>query len=295
MASFLPSNDINLTAWLPLIDEINEKAEGRLHVNFVGGPEAMPGFKQFDACSSGVLDMLYSCESYYGVKAFGANFTHLSRISPMEEREAGFNELLNEIFEPSNIYYLGRANPHSAMWFNIFTNKAVSTPQEMKGQTIRVSATYEPFVKALGCAAVTLPGGEVYTALERGTVDGYAWCAIGNVGSGWPEVCKYIIAPRIYTNNVLGIINLDSWNALPGDLQDLLNDCMIENEVKYTPIMGQLCEDEYQEMQDMGMEVITFSPEDTEWYTDLAYSSAWAVINEGMPEYGPQFEKLMSP
>src|SRR4030065_774038 len=182
MVTFLPKDDINLTAWWAYAEEVNKKSNGEVVIKFMGGPEAIPAFKQFEAVRTGVVDMIFSAESYYGGAVTGAAYTHLSRLSPLEERKAGYNDLRVENLEKQNLFYLGR--PVYGTWFQIFTNKPIKRPQEIKGQKIRTSATYEPFIKTLGAVPITLPGSEVYTALERGVVDGYAWSVLGNISMG---------------------------------------------------------------------------------------------------------------
>ncbi len=293
MASFLPKNDPNMKAWWPLVDEINERAKGELVVEYVGGPEAIPGFKQFEALRTGVLHMIFGCESYYGGTVTKAAYTHLTRLTPPEERKKGYYDFRVELLKKHNVFYLGRPLHHS--WFHVFTNKAVKRPQELTGQKIRVSATYEPFIKALGAVPVTLPGGEVYTALERGTVDGYAWAVIGNVGFGWPEVCKYILEPRIYEMNIETLINLNTWEEIPKPLQEMMTECMVKNEIEYAKVLADLAESEYKAMQDAGMEVIKFSPEDTKWYIDLAYKAGWDEVIKNNPDLGPKLRELLTP
>jgi len=293
MVTFLPKGDSNMTAWMKFIEDVNKKAKGELEIVYVGGPEAIPGFKQFEALRNGVVDMIYGCESYYGRQVTGAAYTHLGRLDPIKERENGYYDLRVDLFKKHNMYYLGR--PEFGVWFNIFTNKAVKRPQELKGQKIRVSATYEPFVKRLGAVPVTMPGSDIYTALERGTIDGYAWSILGNVQSGWVDVCKYILEPRIYQMNIEALINLKTWQKLPKHLQKLLTDCMIKNENEYSKIMAGIAEKEYKEMQKRGVKVIKFSPEDTKWYVDLAYEAGWDEIIKQNPELGPKLKKLLSP
>src|SRR5512142_180562 len=72
MVTFLPKDDVNLTAWWAYVEEVNKRANGELVIKFTGGPEAIPSFKQFDAVRSGVVDMVYGCESYYGGAVTGA-------------------------------------------------------------------------------------------------------------------------------------------------------------------------------------------------------------------------------
>ena len=293
MVTFLPKDDINLTAWWAFAEEVNKKSNGELVIKFMGGPEAIPSFKQFEAVRTGVVDMIFSAESYYGGAVTGAAYTHLSRLSPLEERKAGYNDLRVEILKKQNLFYLGR--PVYGTWFQIFTNKPIKRPQEIKGQKIRTSATYEPFIKTLGAVPITLPGSEVYTALERGVVDGYAWAVIGNISMGWSEVCKNIIEPRIYSMNVEALVNLDTWNKIPKNLQKMMEDLMAENEAKYTKFFAELGEKELQAMQAKGMKLIKFTPEDTKWFVDLAYKAGWDEVLNKAPELGPKLKKILSP
>jgi TRAP-type C4-dicarboxylate transport system substrate-binding protein len=293
MVTFLPKGDANMTAWMAFIKDVNTKAKGELEIVYTGGPEAIPGFKQFEALRNGVVDMIFGCESYYGRQLTGAAYTHLTQLDPIKERENGYYEFRDGLFNKHNIHYLGRAE--FGVWFHVFTNKKIQRPRELKGQKIRVSATYEPFVKSLGAVTVTLPGSDIYTALERGTIDGYAWSVLGNVQAGWCEVCKYILEPRIYQMNIEGLINLKTWQKLPSHLQKLMTECMIENEKEYSKIMADISEKELQQMQSKGMELDRFSPEDTKWYVKQAYEAGWAEVIKQNPTLGPKLQKFLSP
>lgn len=293
MATFLPKDDVNLTAWWAFVDEVNKKSKGELVIKFMGGPEAIPAFKQYEAMRTGVVDIIFVAESYYGGAVTGAAYTHLSRLTPPEERKSGYYDLRVDLLKKHNVFYLGR--PEHGVWFHVFTNKPVRKPQEMAGQKIRTSATYEPFVKALGAVPITLPGSEVYTALERGVVDGYAWSVLGNVSMGWPEVCKFIVEPKLYSMNLEALINLDTWNKLTKPQQKLLTDLMIENEAKFTKVFEELGEKELKAMQAKGMKFVKFTPEDTKWYVDLAYKAGWDEVIKKSPEIGPKLFKLLNP
>ncbi len=292
MATFLPRNDKNLTAWWALINDINKKAKGELEIKYVGGPASIKGFKQFDALRTGVLDMIFGCESYYGRQVTGAAYTHLTQLTPQEERKNGYYDFRVKLLKKHNVMYLGRAETN--VWFNVFTNKFIKHPKELKGQKIRVSATYQPFIKKIGAIPQQIGYSEIYTALERGTIDGYAWAIIGNMSAGWNEVCKYIIEPRIYQMNIEALMNLKTWNKIPGRLQKVIMDCMIENEIKYGKVMKKIAEDEYQALQKAGMKVIKFTPEETKWYVDTAYEAGWEEVIKYAPKLGPKLRKMLS-
>ncbi len=72
---------------------------------------------------------------------------------------------------------------------------------------------------------VTLRPSEVYTAVERGVVDGFALSTVGMiVDAGLYEVTKYTIDHPFLNTNFVVIMNLDSWNRIPKNLQDLLRE-----------------------------------------------------------------------
>ena len=71
---------------------------------------------------------------------------------------------------------------------------------------------------------------------------------------------------------------------------------MIENEKEYVPHFVQLAKDERQLMLDAGMEAIEFSPDDTKWYVDLAYSAGWDAVVKNIepPELGLKLKELQT-
>jgi len=293
--SFMPDYDPTVMCFLPLIDKINERAKGELVIRYVGGPEAIPGFEQFEAVRTGVVDMALIFEGYYGDRVTGLPITHLTDITPWEERESGYHDLRVEILKEHNIYYLGKGIS-TGFWFSIGVNKRIDTPWDLAGQKIRVSPPYMPLMKALGATGVVLPMPDVYPALERGVVDGFMWACIGIVDFGWNEVTKYLLAPRFYNANNENLMNLDTWNSLPKHLQDLMMQCQMEIEREMSSAVVDKAWEERQRMIDGGMELIEFSSADTEAVLELSYNVAWKAVMEKVqpPELGPKLKEVMS-
>jgi hypothetical protein len=76
----------------------------------------------------------------------------------------------------------------------------------------------------------------------------------------------------------------------------MIMEAMIDNEIKYASVMAGLAEKEYKEMQEKkGMKVIKFSPEDTQWYIDLAYKEGWDDVIRRSPDIGPKLKQLLNP
>jgi len=292
MTHFLPKGTLDMVAWEAYVKAVNEKGKGVVEIKDVGGPEAIPSMKQFEAVKNGVVDMVFVPESYYGRQVTGVAYTHLSQLAPWEERANGYYDFRVELLKKHNVFYMGR--PLYGTWFQFFTNKKVERPQEMKGQKIRVSDTYEAFAKALGCATVTMPGKDVYTALENGTVDGYAWSCLGNIQQGWVEVCKYMLEPRLFQMNVEALMNWKSWEKLPDNAKKLLVEEMKANERQYARVMADLGEKEIVELQKKGQIMIKFTPQDTKWFVDLAYKAQWDEVAKFAPELGPKLRAMLT-
>jgi TRAP-type C4-dicarboxylate transport system substrate-binding protein len=273
LVTFLPPQATVVKPVGMYIDMLNEKAAGKLMIDWVGGPDIIPRRDQGSAVMDGAIDMAALPASYYQ-SAVPAGFAIciLSEATPMEEHENGAYDLLVEVNERAGIRLIGRTETN--MSFHMGIKQAVSTPQELAGNKIRSMGLYNFFLEALGCSPVQIPHPEVYTALERGLVDGYCFPFSDVNDLSLYEVCDNFIDHTFYeSGNVVVIMNLDKWNSLPKSLQKLMLDTMIELEPQVYDIYGKDQAAAKQSMLDNGMNPIKFSAADAKWYRDLAFSS----------------------
>ncbi|MEW6265327.1 MAG: TRAP transporter substrate-binding protein DctP [Thermodesulfobacteriota bacterium] len=276
--------------WM-LYERVNKKAKGKMKINYVGGPEAIPPFELIEAVRSGVVDLVEIASSYYVPQAPAVDSLKLSRVSPQQEREKGALDLLRKInAEKVNCYYLGRVN--SGVGFQFYTKAPLKTMADFKNLKLRVSPLYKPFLEALGGTPVMMAHAETYTALERGLVQGFAAGEIGVYEQGWHEHVKNIVEPKFYTNEQVILINLNSWNKLPKEMQQLLNEVMIEVEKESMQAMESLAKNERILLENAGVK--GHKIEDADKYLDLAYEVGWKTVLEKDPKYGPELKKLLS-
>src|SRR5438309_1860596 len=86
-----------------------------------------------------------------------------------------------------------------------------------------VVVVYDKFMRELGMVPVTINAPEVYTALNSGVVDGFGWPVTGPRKRGWLESVKYVIdLPFFAPSNVVALMNLDKFNALPEAVRNQL-------------------------------------------------------------------------
>lgn len=273
------------------MDRVSERSEGELIFKLLGGPEVIGTFEQGIAVQRGVVDMSQVFAFAYDGVVSGGRALELSRLTPWEEREVGVYDFLQDMYEKGGLFYLGRGFYNAEPQFNLFTKERVEKPWELAGKRI-TGVIMTAGVKELGMSTVFLPYAEIYSAMERGLIDGILQPITGFTGFGWHEVTKYVIEPGVGASSLTYIVNLDTWNRLPEHLKNVMIEVMVEME-KDTTVYAEWIAKEKAIMLEAGMEFIKFSPADAEWFLETMYGASWEEHIEKYPETGPRLKELM--
>jgi len=152
-----PKTHLNNDPVPAFIEDVNKRAQGRLRIDWLGGPEVFAAFDQVTALKAGTVDMiLYYPFGYMKGMMPEADAKGLSELAEWEERKTGAFELWGEIFEKRvNAKYLGRL--HNNVTFNVFCNKRIDKLADFKGMKMRVMPLYIPFMRSIGASPVTMP------------------------------------------------------------------------------------------------------------------------------------------
>lgn len=273
------------------IKQVNAEGKGSLQINFIGGPKAMPPFEVGNAVRTGVVDIGMSTGAFYTTIMPEADALKLTQIPAVELRKNGGYELINRIWnEKANMQYLGRVIDYTP--FHLYLTKKIDKP-DLTGLKIRITPVYRDFFQALGATVVQTAPGEVYTALERGVVDGYGWPIQGVFDMKWEEKTKYRVDPGFYNAEVSLVMNLDKWKGLTRAQSNLLTKQAIALE-EQTVTWKKLNEDDTKRQAQAGIQTITFDAATAKQYYDKAYEVGWASAIKASPTYGPQMKKLFS-
>jgi TRAP-type C4-dicarboxylate transport system substrate-binding protein len=212
MVSGFPENTKYVTYIQDWITKFNAEGKGVLQINFVGGPKAIPTFEVGNAVKTGVIDIALATGAFYTNVMPEADFLKLTQITIAEQRKNGAYDLINKVWnEKGNMLYLSRFVENQP--FHLYINKKIEKP-DLTGQKIRISPVYREFFIALGANVVTIPPGEVYTALERGVIDGYGWPIGGIFDLNWNEKTKFRVDPGFYDAEVSLVMNLPTYKKL---------------------------------------------------------------------------------
>jgi TRAP-type mannitol/chloroaromatic compound transport system substrate-binding protein len=109
----------------------------------------------------------------------------------------------------------------------LHSRKPVRTLKDLQGLKLRTAGAWLEISKNLGAAPVTMPGAEVYTALERGAIDATEWGTLWeNISSGFYKIAKYIIIPGVHqpVAPFEVMFNKDAWNSISKRDQELIRD-----------------------------------------------------------------------
>lgn len=275
-----------------LVKRVNEGSQGRLKINWIGGPEVVKGFDQPEALRSGMIDMLlFIPTGWYRPILPVAECKGLSQLTAAEERANGTYDLWKDVFRKNcNAEHLGFWT--TTLNFQLFTIFPVKGIEDLKGKTIRVMPLYAPFLKALGASPIMMPPPELYTALQRKVVDGYMWLEQGPVSFGWHEVTKYMIEPTVFRGEATVAVNLDKFSKLPADLQVFLQKTMADMEAVGDKMLEDLAREDKATMLKAGVEVNTLPPEDAEKFITTSQEVTWKLVEERAPVYAPKFRQL---
>jgi TRAP-type C4-dicarboxylate transport system substrate-binding protein len=271
------------------IEKVNKDGKGVVQINYIGGPRAMPPFEVGNAVRSKVVDIANVTGAFYTNLLPEADALKLLSKPMSEQRKNGTWAYVNELHNQKlNAYYLARQF-HNVP-FHIYLNKKIDK-LDFTGLKIRVTPVYRDIVQALGGAPITTPPGEVYTALERGVVDGYGWPITGIFDLGWEKVTKFRMEPAFYSVEVNVLVNLDVWKGLTDAQRKVLSDAALWLEDLDNENVAIIAAERERQTK-AGIQPIDFGPATSKTFLERANDVAWQSVIAKAPESGKKLRAL---
>jgi TRAP-type transport system periplasmic protein len=292
LVSAFPENQFYVKRTVEWIEKLNQEGKGVLHINFIGGPKAIPTFEVGKAVQSGVVDIGFTTGAFYTNVMPEADFLKLSETSAAEQRKNGGYELINRIWaEKANMRYLAKVVEFTP--FHLYLNKKIDKP-DLTGLKIRITPVYREFFQSMNAQVMTTAPGEVYTALERGVIDGYGWPIHALFDLNWQEKTKFRVDPGFYTAEVSVLVNKTTWDKLSDAQKDVLRRAGATGEAEAAAEFAAENEKETKRQAAAGMQTITLNPGVAETYIAKAYQAGWDGVIRQSPEIGPKLKVFFS-
>src|SRR5438132_8440539 len=291
LVSAFPENQFYVKRTIDWIEKINKEGKGTMQINFIGGPNAIPTFEVGNAVKTGVVDMGFSTGAFYTNVMPEADILKLSETSAAEQRANGGYELINKIWaEKGNMRFLAKVVEFTP--FHLYLNKKIDKP-DLTGMKIRITPVYREFFQAMGASVMTTAPGEVYTALERGVIDGYGWPIHALFDLNWQEKTKYRVDPGFYNAEVALIMNLDKYKSLTAAQRDYLDRQALAYE-QQNDFWKSYNQNEAKRQADAGIQVIAFDAATARAYVEKAKEIGWANAIKASPQYGRQLQQVLA-
>ena len=258
----------------------------------ISGPEVVPPFEQLQPAASGVFDMLFTHGVYHAGSKGIALVVDTIDMDPLKRRQVGIWDFVDKYYQKHNNLKLVALPAASFAGYHMFLKEPLSPAGDVKGRKIRGTLSYHGVIRALGGSPVVLPGSQIYSALEKGVVDGACWPAAGMLSMKHFEVAKYRVRPTFGSSNEPVLVNLDSWNKLNDKEKGVLLAAGRRTELEMPWVGSQILADETGKLNEFGVKTLHLSPEKAALVKKAWSESLWAVARKCCADGADDLYKL---
>jgi TRAP-type mannitol/chloroaromatic compound transport system substrate-binding protein len=220
-SSFPKSLDTIYTAAEIFSKAVAEATDNKFQIQVFAAGEIVPAIAAADAVQNGTVEMCHTSSYYYFGKdptfAFGTAvpFGLNTRMQNAWMYHGGGMELMNDFYKKFNIIGFPAGNTGAQMggWFR----KEIKDVADLRGLKMRIGGFAGTVIAKVGVVPQQIPGGDIYTALERGTIDAAEWVGpYDDARLGFQKVAPYYYYPGWWEGGPMihNFVNLDKWNSL---------------------------------------------------------------------------------
>ncbi|MFD1343166.1 TRAP transporter substrate-binding protein [Litorisediminicola beolgyonensis] len=279
---------------------VREATDGAFDIQVFAGGEIVPGLQAADAVQNGTVEMCHTAAYYYVGKS---PTWALGAVIPYGLNNRGMNawlyygdglNLLNEFYNAQGLHYLPAGNTGTQMggWFR----NEIGGLADMEGLQMRIAGLAGRIMERIGVVSQQIAGGDIYPALERGTIDAAEWIGpYDDEKLGFYQVAPYYYYPGWWEGNLTlnCFVNRESWEGLPDAYKSLLStacraantEMMAEYDYKNPTALRSLVSN--------GAQLRAY-PQDVLDATYDAAMSLYSELSESDPEWKKIYDSMMA-
>ena len=289
---FQPCFDSSDAGWangiVPWIKAVEEVTEGSIQIELQPAGAITSGSEAFGATAAGMIDVYAGWATVYGGDmpegmlafglAMGASNYRDAWAAMFGDPKYQIGKLVQAAANDRNLQWVGwTSQGPNAM----FTKFPVNKLEDLAGKKMRAGGPHALFHAAMGGAPVSMGGGDIYTAIKLGTIDGTYWDTGGIDDMAFHEVIKYAIMPGWCPSQHQEIyINLDKWNALNQWQRDKINSIFMSTYFETSRMHANGVDEALQILVDAGGEVIHLSEDEVKRMREKAIADVWPKVAE---------------
>ncbi|MFP5390091.1 MAG: TRAP transporter substrate-binding protein [Gammaproteobacteria bacterium] len=296
-SSFPKSLDTVFGASEILTKRVSQLTNGKFNIRPFAAGEIVPGLQVMDAVQAGTVEMGHTASYYYFGKdsAFtfdcAVPFGLTSRQHTAWFDQGGGRQLMRDFFKGYGIvnFLGGNSGTQMGGWFR----KEIKTVADLKGTKMRVGGFAGKVLERLGLVPQQLAGGDIYPALEKGTIDAAEWIGpYDDEKLGFFKVAPFYYAPGWWEAgaNFSFYVSIKEWEKLPKDYQAAIEAASYEAHVSMQAEYDAKNPAALARLLKNGVKLRTFSKD----IMDGCYKAAQDVMNEEAAK-NPKFKTIYEP
>lgn len=282
----------NVNAYWPGLQykkNLEAMSGGKISVT-ISGPEAVTPFEQLQPVSAGAFDLLYTHPTYHSKGLAG-----VAEIIPFDLAKWHSSKVwdaIDDFYQKTHNLKLLALVALGTEGYHCYLKAPLSAQGDWSGRKLRGVVNQHAVIKALGGVPVVMAMGDVYTALEKGVVDGA--CAPANVllATKHYEVAKYRVEPRFGLLVSMIAINLDRWNKSPPAEQATLTKAGLQTEQDTAKYGDEVLASENKKLEGLGVQVQTLPADKGKEMQALFRSSNWELASQCCGDAGNALHDL---
>ena len=297
MAAAFPSSLIILgETGIKLSKTINNISGGNINIKYFEPGALVPAMEIFDAVSSGSVDAGWASPAFWAGKIPALQFFTTFPFGPNPSeyiawlRYGGGNDIFKEIYHAHNIHSIHcmATSPEGSGWFR----EEINSVEDLKGLKMRFLGLGAKVMEKLGVSTQLMAGGDIYAALELGTIDAteYGMPAM-DLELGFHAIADNYYFPGWHQPASLGelMINLDLWNSLTltqqGQIEVTCAETFLDSLAKSEAVQVQAIN----KLKEFGVKIHKWSPE-----MMALFNENWAIVVEEEASKNAEFQRVWS-
>ena len=273
--------------YLPFIEEANKRGKGHFKIKWTGGSELGKPAAQAKGFKSGVYDLMYTAATYLQGSIPEVDALSAQQIKPWDARKSGGMAVLNKAIS-KRLKGIILSHTASSVQFQLYLGKKPTIGPDgvisLKGFKMRSVPIYDAFLQGLGATTMTVQVPEIYEALQRGVVDGFAFPNLWTRKFKWNKFVTHTVHPSFYQIEACTFVSNKALAKLSPEGKRILLQVGEDWERESAKIWGPLVEKEREIYKEGGAKEIVMSGAAAKKYITLA---------NGMPI--ERLKKLNSP
>jgi TRAP-type C4-dicarboxylate transport system substrate-binding protein len=288
--SWDPSITERIVLGEPFAKGVEEASKGNLKVR-IKGPESIPAFEQLQPTRAGAVQLLLTHGAYhYGTIGIGVALDAIDG-PPSKRHDSGVWDMVDKDYQKIGLKLIAMPGSNKR-GYHIMLREPLTANGDLQGRKIRATPTYFPLLKLLGASTVTLPPGEIYTALEKGVIDGTTWPSTSMINTRYYEVAKFMIRPTFGNSTVVILMNLAAFNKLDDGMKKVLLDQGRKMEELYYTEFDRISLKEEEELKARGVKVTELPDRFKEKLPQIWAEGIWSLVEQKNPQEGKQLHEL---